>query len=486
MRWLVAAVLMLSLGACDKEESKTTGPQPGAEGGKCYGNNTCNKPLSCAGGYCVPLKKDDVSTTSTANEGAANKAEGKQAWKNEVTKQPESSLLKSGGVVLRDRIGGMGFKDARRSAAKVEDLPLAGRLHKSGLVSFKAHEYQRAIEQWARAIEVAPSLEAVYPDLAYAYLKKGNLKGCIEVGRWCSERLSDASFLGACLYNAGICHKEHGDISKARSAWKQSLAVRENRAVRRKLAELGSAQVDPGQGSDGLGLKGADAADIGEPKSATICMRTYPPDATHVDCKGGSLYEDDLQSLKGLTKLRSIELKVSKGGFTGAGLKHLANLRNLEKLNIDGLESITDEGFLMVRHLKSLRKILFEHMGDARSFTGSGLAGLADLPKLESLRFEDSCRIGDDGLRHLQTISSKRFVKLAFTNCPITTDGLKHLKSLKTLQTLIITEANIKDSGLKHLTGLTNLRYAGFSRTRVTDAGCKMLRDAIPNLECTN
>jgi hypothetical protein len=57
----LAAVLLFAMNGCGNSDPEPTGPAPGTEGGPCYGNKTCDEPLSCVGGYCVPLDGPDVT-----------------------------------------------------------------------------------------------------------------------------------------------------------------------------------------------------------------------------------------------------------------------------------------------------------------------------------------------------------------------------------------------------------------------------------------
>jgi antitoxin component YwqK of YwqJK toxin-antitoxin module len=154
MRFLCVLALITTFAACESKDPDSVRAEPGAKGEKCHGNGTCNGSLACVGGFCVPIKKDEVSAT-------ANKAKSKETGKNEGMTQSEQSSLKSGGKAVRgsDSDEGVHSSDTKGGPVKVEDLPFAQRL-------------------------------------------------------------------------------------------------------RRKLAKLGSAQVEAGQGSAGLGLKGAGAADV--------------------------------------------------------------------------------------------------------------------------------------------------------------------------------------------------------------------------------
>ena len=61
MRALVIICVLSLFAACGGTDPVVSKPAAGTEGGPCYGNNTCNDPLTCAGGYCVPLDLPDAA-----------------------------------------------------------------------------------------------------------------------------------------------------------------------------------------------------------------------------------------------------------------------------------------------------------------------------------------------------------------------------------------------------------------------------------------
>jgi chitinase len=66
MRALVIIFVLSWVSACGGTDPVTVLPASGTEGGPCYGNNTCNEPLTCAGGYCVPLDEPDAANDTSA------------------------------------------------------------------------------------------------------------------------------------------------------------------------------------------------------------------------------------------------------------------------------------------------------------------------------------------------------------------------------------------------------------------------------------
>ena len=62
-RALLVAISLLV--ACDEPAPAPTGPAMGSEGGICYGNGTCDEPLTCMGGYCIPLDAPDAGADTS-------------------------------------------------------------------------------------------------------------------------------------------------------------------------------------------------------------------------------------------------------------------------------------------------------------------------------------------------------------------------------------------------------------------------------------
>ena len=47
---------------CRSTDTGPLAPVPGAEGGPCYSDSTCDGALICTGGYCIPLDVPDTTT----------------------------------------------------------------------------------------------------------------------------------------------------------------------------------------------------------------------------------------------------------------------------------------------------------------------------------------------------------------------------------------------------------------------------------------
>jgi RNA polymerase sigma factor (sigma-70 family) len=140
-----------------------------------------------------------------------------------------------------------------------------------------------------------------------------------------------------------------------------------------------------------------------------------------------------------------IALDLSGTAVTDAGLKELARLRNLvklEALNLSGT-AVSDAGLKELARLRNLVKL------DLRQsqVTGVGLEDLADLMKLSELVVND--QVTDAGLRQIATL--KRLKVLGLHGNQMTAAGFKHLTALQDLTSLYVAGTGLTDAVLKEL-----------------------------------
>src|SRR5579872_85496 len=101
---------------------------------------------------------------------------------------------------------------------------------------------------------------------------------------------------------------------------------------------------------------------------------------TSVDVNDCSTWSaDDFRKLGQLSQLRNLSMGA---GLSDATLPLLSGLAELETFQTN-LSTVSDEGVKGFAALKNLRVLKFFHPG--KMFTGTGLAQLADLPRLSSL-----------------------------------------------------------------------------------------------------
>ena len=145
---------------------------------------------------------------------------------------------------------------------------------------------------------------------------------------------------------------------------------------------------------------------------------------------------------------------------------------------------VTAEG---LRHLASMTNLRKLEMRLLRSVNGEDLAPLAELHSLRHLDLWQT-KIGNDGLKHLAGLSNLESLDLAETT--INDAGLQHLAGLTKLAELSLVQTRVSDAGLEHLKGLANLRLITVGDGKLIDPrtdrlspGAEQLMKDLPKLE---
>jgi hypothetical protein len=172
---------------------------------------------------------------------------------------------------------------------------------------------------------------------------------------------------------------------------------------------------------------------------------------------------------------------------SGAGLKHLRGLVNLESLDIEKT-SVDGDGLKHLRGLARLRSLNL--LGT--SLEDNGLVHLEGLKQLKSLRL-DCTRITDAGLVHLKPLSQLEFLHLEAPLLPyepgrdhlyapskIGDAGLARLAGLPRLRVLNLEHTNVTDAGIEHLSRLTGLEILVLNRENLSREGLERLQKRLP------
>ena len=106
--------------------------------------------------------------------------------------------------------------------------------------------------------------------------------------------------------------------------------------------------------------------------------------------------------------------------------------------------------------------------------TEHDLRSVSELRTLESVILKDA-EVTDSGLIHLARLKNLKSLSISLRGgvnpTQISDVGLKHISRLPNLQSLMLLNTQITDAGLKHLTGMTSLKRLMPGSIHVTDAG---------------
>jgi Leucine-rich repeat (LRR) protein len=115
----------------------------------------------------------------------------------------------------------------------------------------------------------------------------------------------------------------------------------------------------------------------------------------------------------------------------------------------------------------------------AERITGSGLAALAGLTRLESLYLANTS-VDDAGLSSIQHLSSLTTLQLGGTK--VTDKGMDALDHLVHLKTLSLGGTTVTDRGLVHLRDLRHLETISLRDTKTSKGGALELQRMLPDV----
>jgi len=234
----------------------------------------------------------------------------------------------------------------------------------------------------------------------------------------------------------------------------------------------------------------------------------------------GVVTEISLGGLKGITiedyhligqcrNLVVLNLSAEDLRFNDEAAAQLTGLDQLERFFSNGAQ-LTDEGFKSLAAWKSLKQIGFDHWFRTAKDKpiGAGLAQLAALPHLESVRL-GGCMIGIEAMEALATIKTLQKLDVFHTfyvndealvpiqKLPdlrvfiagpqyqprLTDAALRILSDVKSLEEISLTETWLTyDGGLKHLTALPHLKKLSIPKVIALEEDVAKLKAAMPTL----
>jgi len=158
---------------------------------------------------------------------------------------------------------------------------------------------------------------------------------------------------------------------------------------------------------------------------------------------------------------------------TDAGLKHLAGMVRLRKLDLRR-SAVTGSGFAFLAGLHNLERL---DLDDA-AVSDAGLAYLKNLPRLERLDLQNT-EVSDAGLACLKKLP--RLERLYLSGTRVTDAGMVHLDQIPQLGTLRLAGCDISDAGLARLKNAPH-RYLNVRETQVTEAALEQYRKSRPTV----
>lgn len=203
---------------------------------------------------------------------------------------------------------------------------------------------------------------------------------------------------------------------------------------------------------------------------------------------GKTLTDTTLPLLAGLTELE--ELSTNQSALSDEGYRHFAVLRNLKVLHLWhpswGSETFTGSG---IAHLKSLPKL--ERLTFAGSTAGDeALFAVGQLTQLKSFQTWHSAQTqaGNLALTKLPNLTSLKIgqrLPQSGTPSPPSFDGatIPTLAKISSLETLELFEARLTFDDLTPLKGLPRLKKLSIHTTDIPETDVEKLRGFLPAVE---
>jgi len=232
--------------------------------------------------------------------------------------------------------------------------------------------------------------------------------------------------------------KLRGEISALLPAWKKNLAQQaQDRALLAEVKRLGGKAVSEVVAPDWLRSLAGDEAlsTFSRIVELDLNERTDGHKEPTPKKLSDRVNDDTLKLLAGQDHLRVLQL--SGTAVTSAGLVHLKDLKNLERLNVC-LTAVSDDGLEHLAGLTNMKRMTV----CASKITGSSFQHLSGMKQLESINLHSS---------------------------PASDKGLQAIGKLASLRRLEIVHTHVTDAGLAHLAGLVNLRQLHIHGPQATE-----------------
>lgn len=258
-----------------------------------------------------------------------------------------------------------------------------------------------------------------------------------------------------------------------------------------------------------LSVASSSAADVEALKKLGAKVTETGGVVTQVQVKCDAFTEADFKTLGSFTTIK--DLTLSGKTITDETFALLTGLTELERLSTDGIQ-LTDAGYKHFAAFQKLKTLAFFHPAfRSKDFTGSGLAELKALPKLESLTVAGSTA-GDVALEAIGQLTQLKgfrtwhtaqtqagnanLAKLALTSLrigqrlpewgkdtPVSFDEstMKVIAQIKTLESLELTEARLSAKIIPQLKALPKLTKLKIETVDISEADMEAIKSALPN-----
>lgn len=215
---------------------------------------------------------------------------------------------------------------------------------------------------------------------------------------------------------------------------------------------------------------------------------TKLPKLNDIDLRHANLGDAGIAYICGLPELKV--LRMERQGpdepsrrFTFKSVQRLEQLTKLEILEVNSF-SITDANISQFPDLPKLQELAIR--GHYLEFTGNGLRHLAKLKALKKLDLSHAS-ITDDSLRDIGALTTLKSLNLA--NChKFTGSGLSHLATLTELEELDLHYTKITEAGIEGLCALksiNSLRSIDLHEVKISPEGKAKLNAALPKCQIT-
>jgi hypothetical protein len=252
------------------------------------------------------------------------------------------------------------------------------------------------------------------------------------------------------------------------------------------------------------------AADAGALRKLGAKVTETAGVVTQVNVKCDAFTEANFKTLGSFTTIK--DLTISGKTITDSSLALLTGLTELERFSSDGIQ-LTDAGYRHFEAFQKLKSISFFHPAfRSKDFTGSGLAALKALPKLERLTFAGSTA-GDVAMEAIGQITQLKEFRTWHTaqtqagnahllkltgltglrigqrlpewgkDSPVSFDEstLETISQLKALESLELTEARLSDKIIPQLVALPKLIKLKIETVDISAADVEAIQAALPN-----